>query len=88
MINNDIIARVGRRDMDKTIYNKYVLWRTRFIDVILCLGTIVILLNVYECSLRGKPIKVVSNITSLFDSNLQDEFIYDDLRKAITRVCN
>lgn len=85
MTFQDITSRMGRRDVDKELLKRYHLWRARFFDVILCLITIILLLNIYKCSLKEKPEKVINEITSIFDSS---EYIYDDLRKAITRVCD
>lgn len=84
MTSQEMTLRVGRREVDKELLRRYHLWRSRFIDVILCLITIIFLLNVYACQFSTSN-KYPEGIISKFDST---EYIYDDLRKAITRTCN
>lgn len=85
MTFQEITLRMGRRDVDKELLRRYHLWRARFIDVILCLCTIIFLLNIYECHFNNESTIYPKDIASPFDST---EYIYDDLRKAVTRVCN
>ena len=83
MMTPDELDRLGRRLMDKELLKRYHKWKSRFIDVILCLITVLFILNLDTC--MGMDFLKKNKGTSFIN---MDTIIYDDLRKAVTRVCD